>query len=130
VKLASVVVAAVALAAVVSAAQAQQNPPKAPHPVAGKEQCLSCHAANANRNIRSQPVSHQFPAATCVGCHPAVTNRPTAVPHNLGASFAQCRTCHKAGGPQGANAPPASHARYNVAICSMCHSPRPAARRG
>lgn len=128
-KLAPIVLAAVALAVVVNAAQAQRNPPKAPHPVAGKEQCLSCHAANANRNIRSQPATHQFPATTCVGCHQAVTNRPPAVPHDLGTSFAQCRTCHKANGPQGARVPPVSHARYNVAICSMCHSPRPAVRR-
>lgn len=128
-RLNSVVLAAVALA-VVNAAQAQRTPPKAPHPVAGKEQCLTCHAANANRNIRSQPATHQFPATTCVGCHPSVTNRPPAVPHELGASFAQCRTCHKANGAQGARVPPASHARYNVAICSLCHSARPAGRRG
>ena len=128
-KYAPVVLAAISLAVVVNAAQAQQSPPKMPHPAAGKEQCLSCHAANANRNIRSQPASHQFAVTTCVGCHQAVTTRPPAVGHELGAAFAQCRTCHKAGGPQGAKAPPASHARYNVAICSTCHSPRTAARR-
>jgi len=129
VKFAPVVLAVVALAVVVNAAQAQQSPPKTPHPVAGKEQCLSCHAANANRNIRSQPTTHQFPATTCVGCHPAVTTRPPAVPHALGTSFAQCRTCHKANGPQGAKRPPASHARYNVAICGMCHTLRAAGGR-
>ena len=129
-KLAPVVLAAIALAAVVSAAQAQQVPPKMPHPAAGKEQCLACHAANANRNIRSQPAAHQFPVTACVGCHQAVTARPPAVPHELGTSFAQCRTCHKANGPQGARVPPASHARYNVAICTMCHTARPAGRRG
>ena len=128
-KLASAVLAAAALAVLVHAAAAQQAPPKMPHPIAGKAQCLTCHAANANRHIRSQPASHQFPVTACAGCHPAVTNRPTAVPHAMGAAFAQCRTCHKAGGAQGARVPPASHARYNVAICSMCHSPRPAAGR-
>ena len=129
-KFAPVVLAVVALAAVVNAAQAQQRPPKTPHPVARKEQCLSCHAANANLNIHSQPATHKFPASTCLGCHPAVTSRAPAVPHALGTAFAQCRTCHKASGPQGANQPPASHAQYSVAICSMCHSLRPAARRG
>jgi len=129
VKFAPVVLAVVALAAVVSAAQAQRNPPRTPHPVAGKEQCLTCHAANANRNIKSQPAAHQFPVTTCIGCHPAVTTRPPAITHALGAAFAQCRTCHKAGGPSGAKAPPVSHAQYNVAICATCHS-RPAGSRG
>lgn len=128
-KFAPVVLAVVTLAVVVNAAQAQQSPPKTPHPIAGKEQCLSCHAANANRNIRSQPATHRFPATMCVGCHPAVTTRPPAVPHALGTSFTQCRTCHKANGPQGAKRPPASHARYAVAICGMCHTPRPAGGR-
>ena len=129
-KFAPVVLAVVALAAVASSAPAQQSPPKTPHPIAGKAQCLTCHAANANRNIRSQPATHQFPVTTCVGCHPAVTTRPPAVPHALGASFAQCRTCHKANGPQGVKQPPASHARYNVAICATCHALRPAGSRG
>jgi hypothetical protein len=126
VTLARTALAAVALAVLVAAAHAQQTPPRTPHPVAGKERCLSCHAANANRNIRSQPATHQFPATSCVGCHQVVANRPPAVPHALAASYAQCRTCHKAGGPQGVRMPPASHARYNVAICSVCHAARSA----
>jgi hypothetical protein len=129
VKLAAVVLAAVALAAVVGAAQAQQTPPRMPHPVAGKDQCLTCHAANANRNVRSQPATHQFPVATCAGCHQPLARRPTAVPHETGANFAQCRTCHKAGNAaSGPKAPPAFHARYNAATCTMCHT-HPAAGR-
>jgi hypothetical protein len=130
VKLVPAVLASVVLAVVANAGQAQQTPPRTPHPVAGKEQCLSCHAANANRNIRSQPAAHRFPASACVGCHPAVTTRPPAVQHPLSASYAQCRTCHKAGGPQGVRVPPASHARYNVAICGVCHSTRTGGTRG
>jgi hypothetical protein len=122
VKLAAVVLAAVALAAVVGTAQAQ-TPPRMPHPAAGKEQCLACHAANANPNIRSQPAAHQFPATACAGCHQPMAHRPPAVPHETGANFAQCRTCHKPGNPAtGPKAPPAFHARYNVATCTMCHT--------
>ena len=115
-----------ALASGVASAQqpAQQGPPRMPHPAAGKEACLTCHAANANPNIHSQPASHNFPVTACGMCHRPVDNAPPAIPHATTEAFAQCRTCHVANSPMGAPAPPASHANWNIAICGMCHVPR------
>ena len=110
------------------AAAAQQGPPRMPHPVAGKETCTTCHAANANPNIHSMPASHNFPVTACAMCHRPVEHAPPAVPHALTDAFAACRTCHVANSPMGAPAPPASHANWNVAICQMCHTAAP--RRG
>ena len=115
---------------VASAQQAaQQGPPRMPHPAAGKEQCTTCHAANANPNIHSMPASHNFPVTACAMCHRPVDKAPPAVPHALTEAFQACKTCHVANSPMGAPAPPASHANYNVAICQMCHTAA-AARHG
>ena len=120
---------ALAIALTAGAVQAQQaTPPRMPHPVAGKEQCLTCHAANANPNIGSQPASHSFPVTACAMCHQPRTNAPPAVPHATTEAFQQCRTCHVANSPMGAPAPPAFHGTWNLATCQMCHLP--AQRRG
>lgn len=122
------VVLSFALASGVANAQqpAQQGPPRMPHPTAGKEQCLTCHARteNANPNIKPVPASHNFPVTACAMCHRPPETPPPAIPHATTEAFAQCRTCHVANSPMGAPAPPASHANYNVAICAMCHTPR------
>ena len=120
------------LALVGSVASAQQPaPPRMPHPAAGKEQCLTCHARtdNANPNIKPVPASHNFPATACAMCHRPVDNAPPQIPHATTEAFAQCRTCHVANSPMGAKAPPAFHANWNIAICQLCHL-RPAAPRG
>jgi hypothetical protein len=120
--------AALVLALVSSVASAQQPaPPQMPHPAAGKEQCLTCHARteNANPNIKPVPASHNFPVTACAMCHHAVQNAPPNIPHATTEAFQQCRTCHVANSPMGAPAPPASHTNWNVAICGMCHTPRP-----
>jgi hypothetical protein len=120
-----------ALASGVASAQqpAQQGPPRMPHPAAGKEQCLTCHARteNANPNIKPVPASHNFPVTACAMCHRPVEHAPPNIPHATTEAFAQCRTCHVANSPMGAPAPPASHASWNVAICALCHTaaPRP-----
>ena len=108
---------------------AQGTPPRMLHPVAGKEACLACHAANANPNIKSQPASHSFPVTACAMCHQPYPKAAPNIPHQVTDAFAQCRTCHVANSPMGAPAPPAFHGNWNVAICQMCHM-RPAAPRG
>lgn len=116
-----------ALSGTMAVAQ-QATPPRMPHTAAGKEACLTCHAANANPNIRSQPASHQFPVTACAMCHQAMQNAPPAIPHATTEAFQQCRTCHVRNSPMGAPALPAFHANWNLAICQMCHTA--AARRG
>lgn len=127
-KLGRIGLAVATFAVIANVAYAQQTPPRMLHPAAGKERCLTCHAANANPNIRSQPASHQFPVTACAMCHQPPQNPPPATPHGTTEAFAQCRTCHVANSPMGAPAPPATHARFTVAICQMCHTAAP--RRG
>ena len=115
--------AAVALTLLSSQANAQQaTPPRMPHAAAGKEQCLTCHAANANPNIKSQPAAHTFPVTACAMCHQPYGKPSPAIPHAVTEAFTQCRTCHVANSPMGAKAPPAFHANWNIAICRTCHT--------
>jgi len=127
VKLTSVGFAALALVLMGSQAHAQAGPPRMLHAVAGKEACLTCHAANANANIKSQPAAHAFPVTACAMCHTPYPKASPAIPHAVTTAFAQCRTCHVANSPMGAPAPPAFHGTWNVATCQMCHTQRPGA---
>ena len=120
--------AALALTLMGGQAQAQAAPPRMLHAVAGKEQCLTCHAARANPNIKSQPATHAFPATACAMCHQPYPKATPAIPHGVTEAFTQCRTCHVANSPMGAKAPPAFHANWNVAICRICHTAPQAAR--
>ncbi len=118
-----------AVASGVASAQqpaAPAGPPRMPHPAAGKEQCLTCHARTtpANPNIKQVPATHNFPVTACAMCHRPVDTAPPAIPHAVSEAFAQCRTCHVANSPMGAPAVPASHANWNLAICQLCHMPR------
>lgn len=128
-KIARIGFAALALVLTSGVANAQQAaqraPARMPHAAAGKEQCLTCHAQNANPHIKSQPASHNFPVTACAMCHRVVDTLPPAVPHAMGDAFAQCKTCHVANSPMGAPAAPATHANWNIAICGMCHQARP-----
>jgi hypothetical protein len=96
--------------------------------------CASCHKAEA----ASAPAGH----APCEGCH--ATHDPTAKPVSCatchtdkpktehGRVVADCTTCHRAHGPNGAPSPPACaschaqppglHAVAQHAACSACHS--------
>jgi len=128
VKLTSLGFAALALTLMGSQAHAQAAPPRMLHAVAGKEQCLTCHAANANPNIKAQPAAHAFPATACAMCHQPYPKASPAIPHGVTEAFVQCRTCHVANSPMGAKAPPAFHANWNVAICRTCHTAPQAGR--
>lgn len=118
---------ALALTLMGGQANAQGTPPRMLHAVAGKEACLTCHAANANRNIKSQPAAHAFPVTACAMCHQPYPRAAQVIPHAVTEAFAQCRTCHVANSPMGAPALPAFHANWNIAICQICHTPRPRA---
>lgn len=124
-KLVRVGLACLGLVVMASVAYAQAAPPRMPHPAAGKEACMTCHAVNTMPNVADVPASHSaFQVSQCSMCHQPPQNPPPAVPHGTTEAFAQCRTCHVANSPMGAPAPPATHARFNVAICMMCHTAR------
>jgi len=122
--------AALALVIGSGAAAAQQparpQPPRMPHPAAGHEQCLSCHAAGANEHITSQPATHRFGASACAMCHRAADTMPPATPHAMDEAHAACATCHVAGGAAASKLPPASHESYHPSICKDCHTARSA----
>jgi hypothetical protein len=122
VKLVRLGFAAAALTLMSGKAQAQATPPRMYHAAAGKEQCLTCHAAGANANIKSQPATHSFPVTACAMCHQPYGKPSPAIPHAVTEAFTQCRTCHVANSPMGAKAPPAFHGTWNVAICRLCHT--------
>jgi hypothetical protein len=119
----AVLLVGAAAAAAAQAAPARTPPPRMPHPAAGKADCLSCHAPNANAHIRSTPAAHRFANGACAMCHHPMDKAPPNAPHPFGEAQAVCLTCHAPNSPSGAKAPPDWHASYDVAICAMCHQP-------
>ena len=104
------------------------TPPKAPHALAGRGDCLGCHGPGAKPHVTSVPADHHYADTACAACHHQADTLPTPVPHALDAVHTQCRMCHVANSPiKGASAPPASHASYDISTCRMCHTtPQPA----
>lgn len=111
-------------ASVSTRAQAARTPPpRVPHPAAGKADCLSCHAPNANAHIRSTPTAHHFANGACAMCHRPLDKTPPNAAHPFNEAHAACVTCHAPNSTTGAKAPPDWHATYDVAICALCHQP-------
>ncbi len=78
------------------------GPPKIPHPLQNRENCLACHQTGVG-GAPKVPSDHAGRTiATCKGCHPPATSNeppvivPTAIPHTSAASPTQdsCVTCH------------------------------------
>ena len=105
-----------------------------PHPVAGQEQCLNCHAAGG---VKPMPANHEGrPVESCQICHkpgPAATpggsgesssSAAPAIPHTIeGDTYKDCTTCH---GADKIKPFPANHASFTTDSCQMCHKPAPA----
>ncbi len=106
---------------------APHGPPPMLHPVAGKQDCLSCHGTGANAHIVSVPASHHFANGACGMCHKPIAATPPAAKHALDDTHANCRACHVPAvegatpAPGAAPAPPASHATFDVSTCRLCH---------
>jgi len=112
------------------AQQAAHTPPRMLHPVAGKQDCLSCHGAGANAHITSVPASHHFANGACGMCHKPSAEVPPPMKHAADEAHAECRKCHVQAAegaaaatptPGAAPAPPASHARFDGSTCKLCH---------
>ncbi|MFI5280116.1 MAG: hypothetical protein ACHQU1_06460 [Gemmatimonadales bacterium] len=102
---------------------ARTPPPRMPHPAAGKLDCLSCHAPNANAHITSTPAAHHFANNACAMCHRPMDKTPPNAAHAFDAAHTACVTCHAPNSTTLAKAPPDWHAHYDVAICALCHQP-------
>ncbi len=112
---------AAAGAGVAAAQTAAKAPPRTPHPVAGRAECLSCHAAGAKPNVTTVPASHHYANAACAACHRPAATMPPRATHAMDAAHTRCAVCHVANSRVNAKAPPASHASYDASTCVMCH---------
>ncbi len=104
--------------------------PTIPHDLAGRDQCLLCHAVggpapnvpadHAGRtNDMCESCHKPAGAAAPAGAAPAAS-APPLVPHSLEAR-SQCLLCHAAGGA--ATNVPADHAGRTNDTCLGCHKP-------
>ena len=95
-----------------------------PHPIAGQEQCLTCHAAGGMKPV---PANHEGrPVESCQICHKPGAESASggvgpAIPHSIEeAMYQDCATCHGAGQMKPF---PANHASFTSDNCSTCHQP-------
>jgi len=116
------------------AGAAPPPPPKAiPHSLAGRDNCLACHALGG---LKPVPADHQGRTnELCQTCHKAAielagptptpgAGPPTAVapaiPHPI-AGESNCLTCHA---PGGLKPVPANHTGRPTEMCLVCHKPK------
>ena len=101
-----------------------------PHPIAGQEQCLTCHAAGGMSPV---PANHEGrPVESCQICHKSTgadssagaaatpgAGGPKAIPHPIdGDAYKDCTTCH---GADKMKPFPANHASFAIDSCTACH---------
>ena len=95
-----------------------------PHPIAGQEQCLTCHAQGGMKPV---PANHEGrPVESCQICHKPGAESASggvgpAIPHSIeGDAYKDCATCH---GADKMKPSPANHASFAVDSCTACHKP-------
>jgi hypothetical protein len=97
-----------------------QTLPEIPHPVEGREACLTCH--NPEGGMVAAPASHaSFVNDQCKACHEqgdVSTVDAPEIPHPLD-GLDSCLVCHDP--DEGSVPAPASHAEYTVDQCELCH---------
>ena len=101
-----------------------------PHPVAGQEQCLTCHAAGG---LKPVPANHEGrPEESCQICHKSAgadssagaaatpsAGGPKAIPHPIdGDAYKDCTMCH---GADKIKPFPANHTSFTADSCTACH---------
>ncbi len=110
-----------AAGAVTAQTQGPMAAPRTPHPVAGRAECLSCHAAGAKPNVTSVPAAHRYANGACAACHRPAATMPPRSTHAMDAAHTRCAVCHVENSRVNAKAPPASHSKYDASTCTMCH---------
>jgi predicted CXXCH cytochrome family protein len=96
--------------------------PTIPHPVDGREDCLSCHAAGESGAPRFPDDHDGRTNESCVACHmEGLEQNPPVMPHPL-ENREQCLACHQ-DGIGGAPEVPADHEGRITETCLVCHTP-------
>lgn len=112
---------------VVSVAVAQVvRPNPVPHDLAGRDDCLMCHAAGAMEPVPDVTPSHAgHENNTCLWCHspdsPLLTMDPPVILHDL-AGRDDCLMCHAPGAMEPVTDTPQSHEGRENSHCQMCHT--------
>ena len=104
----------------------EARPMAVPHDLAGRADCLMCHAPGAFEGVPGVPPSHAGRASeTCLWCHatdsPMLTDSAGAVPHEL-AGREDCLMCHAAGAMEVVPDAPADHEGRGDQYCTLCHA--------
>jgi len=91
--------------------------PVVPHPLAGRGDCLACHAAG---KMKPFPADHTGRAnQTCAVCHDAGAGTISTVPHPT-KGREDCLACHAAGKMKPF---PSDHSGRTNPTCAVCHDP-------
>jgi len=96
--------------------------PPIPHPIEGREGCLSCHQTGES-GAPQIPDDHVGRTDdVCTACHTeGLEENPTVVPHTL-ENRGDCLVCHQEG-IGGATQVPGSHEGRISESCLVCHTP-------
>ena len=96
--------------------------PPLPHPIEGREDCLSCHETGVVGAPRVAADHVGRTNETCDQCHRPIGIEPAAVrpiPHPVEGRD-NCLACHESG-VGGASQVPADHAERTNETCTQCH---------
>ena len=107
---------------------AQEKPPVTSHDLAGKENCMMCHAVGVMEPVPDVPADHKERGnETCQWCHAkdaAVQTKPVpAIAHDL-AGKDNCMMCHAVGVMPPVPDVPADHKDRANTTCQWCHKPK------
>jgi nitrate/TMAO reductase-like tetraheme cytochrome c subunit len=122
-------IAIAALVGLPAVARAQAaKPPVMAHEVAGREKCLTCHAAGAAKDAKAVPATHKDRGdETCLWCHAkdaaVQTKASPEIKHALQGRTA-CMVCHKVGVMPAVPDVPADHQGRTDKQCLLCHQPK------
>jgi len=98
----------------------------ASHDLAGKENCMMCHAVGVMEPVPDVPASHEGRVnAQCVWCHAPdadmVTKGAPQFTHDP-AGKDNCMMCHAVGVMEPVPDVPANHEGRDVKVCTWCHT--------
>lgn len=104
---------------------AQTKPTAVSHDLAGKENCMMCHAVGVMEPVPDVPASHEGrPNESCLWCHaadsPMIAAGAPSPTHDM-AGKENCLMCHTAGAMEPVPDVPASHAGRGNETCGWCH---------